>query len=55
MFNDPASAKVALTAARGWRAQATAAVEPDGSGYLLGTSLPALDDSKTYQLWGVRA
>ena len=26
----------------------------DGSGFLLGTSLPALDARETYQLWGVR-
>ena len=25
---------------------------PDGTGYLLTDDLPALDDSRTYQLWG---
>lgn len=34
--------------------RATAAIEPDGSGYLLEISLPALDESHTYQLWGIR-
>ena len=33
---------------------ATAAIEPDGSGYLLGNALPALDPAQTYQLWGLR-
>ena len=34
--------------------RATAVVAPDGSGYILGSSLPELDDDRTYQLWGVR-
>ena len=55
VLNDPDSAKVTLaspdTAAQSL--EATAAVEPDGSGYLIGTSLPALDESQTYQLWGL--
>ena len=54
VLNDPAAAKVSLTSTSDDSLQATAAVEPDGSGYLLGTSLPALDASHTYQLWGVR-
>ena len=56
VLNDPGSAKVTLASpdpAGEPRLEATAAVEPDGSGYLLGTSLPALDESQTYQLWGV--
>lgn len=56
VLNDPASAKVTLASpdpAGEPRLEATAAVEPDGSGYLVGTSLPALDESQTYQLWGV--
>jgi anti-sigma factor RsiW len=32
---------------------ATAAVLPDGKGYLVGRNLPVLDVDRTYQLWGV--
>ncbi len=32
---------------------ATAAIDAEGSGYLLGQSLPALGEAETYQLWGV--
>ena len=31
---------------------ATAAFEPDGTGYLSANRLPQLDEAKTYQLWG---
>lgn len=34
--------------------EATAVVESDGSGFFLGDDLPALDESQTYQLWGIR-
>lgn len=54
VLNDPDSAKVDLASLSDETLKATAAVEDDGSGYLLGTSLPALDESQTYQLWGVR-
>lgn len=53
-LNDPDAAKVALTSPDDEEISATAAVASDGSGYLLGTSLPALDPSETYQLWGIR-
>jgi anti-sigma factor RsiW len=56
VLNDPDSAKVTLASpdpSGEPRLEATAAVEPDGSGYLIGTSLPALDETQTYQLWGV--
>lgn len=53
-LNDPGARKVALSSPDGEDISATAAVEADGSGYLLGTSLPALDARETYQLWGVR-
>ena len=53
MLNDPGSVEVELVSS-GSDVEARAVVGPDGSGYLLGTSLPALDDSQTYQLWGVR-
>ena len=54
VLNDPSSTKVELASPDEGPLTATAAVERDGAGYLLGTSLPALDDSQTYQLWGVR-
>lgn len=53
VLNDPDASKVSLESPDGESVTATAAVGSDGSGYLLGTSLPALDDSQTYQLWGV--
>lgn len=54
VLNDPAAVKVQLKSLEDETLTATAAVEEDGSGYLLGTSLPALDETQTYQLWGVR-
>lgn len=53
VMNDPSASKVALTSADDDDLTATAAVDGDGSGYLLATTLPALDESETYQLWGV--
>lgn len=53
-LNDPSSTTVDLKAPADGTLTARAAVEADGSGYLLGTSLPALDESQTYQLWGLR-
>lgn len=53
VMNDPDAARVTLESPEGETMSATAAVDPDGSGYLVGSSLPALDDSQTYQLWGV--
>jgi hypothetical protein len=50
-LNDPDAREVKLTSADGAVA-ATAVVLPDGQGYLLAESLPALDDDRTYQLWG---
>ncbi len=54
-LNDPDATKVSLASLTDESLKAEAALESDGSGYLLGTSLPALDDSETYQLWGVRS
>ncbi len=54
VLSDPEATKVSLASIDDHDLRATAAVEPDGTGYLVGTSLPALDESKTYQLWGVR-
>ena len=53
-LNDPSSTTVELKAPADGTLKATAAIEADGNGYLVGTSLPALDESQTYQLWGLR-
>lgn len=53
VMNDPSASKVALASADDDQLTATAAVDSSGSGYLLATTLPALDESQTYQLWGV--
>jgi len=51
-INDPDARTVTLKA-DGADLAAQAAVDVDGTGYLLANSLPALDESRTYQLWGV--
>lgn len=53
VINDPDARTVTLTAPEGGDLAAPAAVDADGSGYLLGGALPALDPTRTYQLWGV--
>ncbi len=53
-LNDPDARRVDLASPLDGDVAATAALEPDGSGYLLGAALPSLDDSRTYQLWGVQ-
>lgn len=53
-LNDPSAKQVSLSSPDDAPIAATAAVHSDGSGFLLGTSLPALDAAETYQLWGVR-
>lgn len=54
VLNDPDATRVPLESLEDESLTATAAVEDDGSGYLIGTSLPALGEDETYQLWGVR-
>ncbi len=53
-LSDPASRRADLASDVG-DVSVPVAIEPDGSGYLVGTSLPALDAAHTYQLWGVAA
>jgi hypothetical protein len=48
---DPDGARARLESPDGSLA-ATAVVLPNGTGYLLAHDLPALDDTRTYQLWG---
>ncbi len=52
VMNDPDATKVTLASDEGELA-ASAAIDRDGSGYLLANALPALDESQTYQLWAV--
>lgn len=49
---DPSARRLALTGAHG-SVQATAAVLPDGVGYVVDTAMPALPGDKTYQLWSL--
>lgn len=48
---DPAAVQSRLTSPDG-TLSASAVVLPDGTGYLLVEDLPALDPTRTYQLWG---
>jgi anti-sigma factor RsiW len=48
---DPRAVQSKLTSADG-RFSASAVVLPDGTGFIMIHDLPALDDSRTYQLWG---
>ncbi len=48
---DPANKTVLLTT--NGTTRATAVIEPSGRAFLDSTSLPALTDDRTYQLWGV--
>lgn len=48
---DPGAVQSKLTSADG-RFSASAVILPDGTGFLMVHDLPALDDSRTYQLWG---
>lgn len=52
VMNDPDATRVLLSSTEG-DVEAPAAIHQDGSGYLMGSTLPALDDSLTYQLWGI--
>lgn len=53
VMNDPSAVKVVLASSEG-DLEAPAAIDADGSGYLMGSTLPALDETLTYQLWGIR-
>lgn len=53
VLNDPDARRVTLAAPEGDDLTAAAAVDADGAGYLMGNTLPALDPSRTYQLWGI--
>lgn len=53
VMNDPDATRVVLSSAEG-DLEAPAAIDADGAGYLIASTLPALDESLTYQLWGAR-
>jgi hypothetical protein len=53
IMNDPDATRVVLSSTEG-DLEAPAALDVDGSGYLMGNTLPALDESLTYQLWGIK-
>jgi len=49
---DPAARRLALTSPSG-QTQATAAVLPDGIGYVVSEAMAALPAGRTYQLWSI--
>ena len=52
--SDPDARVVSLRSPSGESHSVRAVVLPDGTGYLVAKNgLPALDDSRTYQLWGI--
>ena len=53
VMNDPEATRVVLSASEG-DLEAPAAITADGSGYLMGSTLPALGEAETYQLWGIK-
>lgn len=52
VMNDPDAVRLVLSSPEG-DVEAPAAIDGDGAGYLMGNTLPALDEAQTYQLWGV--
>jgi anti-sigma factor RsiW len=52
--SNPRARQVSLDSPTGGDARVRAVVLPDGTGYLVAKDgLPALDDDRTYQLWGI--
>lgn len=54
VMNDPDATRLVLRSPDGADLEAPAAIDADGSGYLMANVLPALDESQTYQLWGIK-
>ena len=50
---DPSSHKMTLASPSGESMSAAAVMTDSGTGYFMATSMPALADDQTYQLWGV--
>jgi hypothetical protein len=53
VMNDPDATTVMLSSEES-ELETPVAIAPDGAGYLMGNTLPALDDDLTYQLWGIK-
>lgn len=51
-FANPKSVQAQMTSVNESSLKVRAVVDPEGNGYLLADSLPRLDPSRTYQLWG---
>jgi hypothetical protein len=49
---NPNSVQAELTSVNDPSLKVRAVVDPNGNGYLVADSLPQLDSSRTYQLWG---
>jgi anti-sigma factor RsiW len=54
-MGDPSSHKMSLASPTGDPMSAAAVMTEDGTGYFLATSMPALAEGQTYQLWGIMA
>ncbi|MGZ4730082.1 MAG: anti-sigma factor [Acidimicrobiales bacterium] len=54
-MGDPSSHKMNLASPTGAPMSAAAVMTEDGTGYFLATSMPALAEGRTYQLWGIMA
>ncbi len=54
-MGDPSSHKMSLASPTGDPMSAAAVMTDDGTGYFLATSMPALAEGQTYQLWGIMA
>jgi anti-sigma factor RsiW len=54
-MGDPSSHKMNLASPTGDPMSAAAVMTEDGTGYFLATSMPALAEGQTYQLWGIMA
>ena len=53
LLDDPSSTVATLAAAGDVAAEARIVLGTDGVGYVYADSLPALDESRTYQLWAI--
>jgi len=54
-MSDPSSHKMSLASPTGDDMSAAAVMTEDGTGYFVATSIPALSEGQTYQLWGIMA
>jgi len=52
IVDNPRSVQADLTSSADSNVKVRAFIDPDGNGFLTASSLPDLDSSRTYQLWG---